>query len=380
MEYSKRTKRTREKNEEISLEGHISFERSRLVKSRLAAPDLQNKAKCLRTQAAALTRRFQRRMGADMCRRADELEREADVRESMIREHTFETQVVTYLRMYHRQVDTASVVAKCRKMDTIQAYVKHHDTARIRRGAIIDEYLTEMKKAPPKVAMAVRDVCPRCKDSKLLLSSARSIMSCAECGYSMAYLDATSASTSFEDVVEFSQYSYKRVNHYIMWLALVQGKEAHRVPDDILNAVMQDLYERQHIRNSEEITQKRVRETLRKLRVRKAYDHVVQITSRLTGKRPPKISPETEKQLKNMFLQMQPAFQRNAPKTRTNFLSYSYVLYRCFQIVGLHHMLDGITLLKGRDKLEANDLIFRKMCEELGWPVFDLPPASETTT
>ena len=80
-----------------------------------------------------------------------------------------------------------------------------------------------------------------------------------------------------------------------------------------------------------------------------------------------------------MFLQMQPAFQRHAPKSRTNFLSYSYVLYRCFQILGIPEMLDGITLLKGRDKLEANDAIFRRMCVDLGWPVFDLPPVSETT-
>ena len=54
------------------------------------------------------------------------------------------------------------------------------------------------------------------------------------------------------------------------------------------------------------------------------------------------------------------------------------MLYRSFQILGLHHMLDSITLLKGRDKLEANDAIFRSMCEDLGLPVFDLPPATET--
>jgi hypothetical protein len=36
-------------------------------------------------------------------------------------------------------------------------------------------------------------------------------------------------------------------------------------------------------------------------------------------------------------------------------------------------MLDGLTLLKGKDKLELNDSIFRKMCVDLGWPVFDLP-------
>ena len=104
------------------------------------------------------------------------------------------------------------------------------------------------------------------------------------------------------------------------------------------------------------------------------------MTARISGVRQPRISAQQEDELKNMFLQLQPAFQKHAPKTRSNFLSYPYVLYRCFQIKGLHHMLDSLTLLKGRDKLVANDATFRRMCDALGWPVFDLPPASETTT
>lgn len=198
-----------------------------------------------------------------------------------------------------------------------------------------------------------------------------------EC-YSISYIDTTSNCTSFDDVVEYSQYSYKRVNHYMGWLTLIQGKESHKVPDEILDIVMEDMYERQRLRSISDITQKRVRDTLRKLKLRKAYDHVAQITSRLTGLRPPRISQKTEQQLKNMFLQMQPAFQKHSPKSRTNFLSYPYVLYRCFQILGMTHMLDGINLLKGRDKLEANDHIFRKMCVDLQWPVFELPPAAAT--
>lgn len=381
MSDSKRTKRVRDVSEELSFEEHIASQRRQLVASRLQAASLRKKATQLRETSKLFTCRYQIRRRADMLRRGEELEQEADIRESMSREHDFEKRVVTYLRTYHQPVDSAhDVTSKCRKKDTIEAYVKHNDASRARRAMILDEYLTEMQKAPPKVAMAVRDECPYCtQGTKLLLCASKSIMTCVECGYSVAYLDATSSSTSFDDVVEFSQYSYKRVNHYTMWLALVQGKEAHRVSDDVLEEVMNDLYERQNIRNSVDITQKRVRETLRRLRLRKAYDHVTQVTARLSGVRPRRIPPETEEQLKNMFLQMQPAFQRVAPRSRTNFLSYSYVLYRSFQILGLHYMLDGLTLLKGRDKLEANDAIFRKMCVQLGWPVFDLPPASETT-
>lgn len=382
MPDAKRTKRVRDASEALTLDEHINARREELVTARLEAPAMRREAEELRARAAAMTHRWQTRPRADLVRRASALNKEADARTSMAREHAFETTVVTYLRRYYERGRAAcGALHATRKSDSIRAYVNHADATAQHRAAIVDEYLTEMQRAPPKVAMTARDVCPRCDGGKepLLLCAARSVMCCAKCGYSVTYLDATSSSTSFDEMVEFSQYSYKRVNHYTMWLALVQGKEAHRVPDDVLRAVMIDLHDRGGVRSTDDITQRRVRDSVRHLRLRNAYDHVAQVTSRITGRKPQRISPQIEEQLKNMFLRMQPAFQRHVPKSRTNFLSYSYVLYRCFQILGVTEMLEGITLLKGRDKLEANDAIFRKMCIDLGWPVFDLPPASETT-
>lgn len=372
---AKRTKRTREDGEQ-SLEDHINARRQTFVKEREGASALLTQATELRTQATGLTHRWQRRMQKQMISHAQHLETEAAERRSMRREHAFEQTVVSYLRTYHQQTHISHAVASAtHKRDAVQAYLQHTDAASQRKTAIVDEYLTEMNAAPSKVIMCARDECPRCPGAvKLLLCSTRSVCSCPTCGYCVTYLDATSSHTAFDEVVEYSQYSYKRVNHMMMHITLVQGKEAHQVPQEILDQVMHDLYTRQRVRDVTDITQRRVRESLRRLKLRKAYDHVTQVTARISGIRPPRISAATEEQLKNLFLQMQPAFQRHAPKSRTNFLSYSYVLYRCFQMLGLHHMLESITLLKGRDKLEANDAIFRKMAEDLGWPVYDLPP------
>lgn len=370
---SKRTKRVRDASETLSLEEHIANQRCKLVAERREVPSLRARAQELRRRADGMRARWQVRPATDLRCEADALDREADERESMVREHRFESLVVSYLRVYHKQNSSGEeATKKARKSDSIAAYMRQTDANVVWHGTILDEYLTEMNSAPPKVAMAARDECPRC-DVKLLLNTSRSVLTCPRCGHTASYLDITSSSTSFDEVVEFSQYSYKRVNHYCMWLALVQGKEAHRVPDDVLEAVMADLHDRQKVVDVAEVTPRRVRDALRKLRLRKAYDHVVQITARISGVRPPRISADVEEKLRNMFLQMQPAFQRHAPKSRTNFLSYPYVVYRCFQILGLNHMLDGITLLKGRDKLEANDAIFRRMSQDLGWPVFDLP-------
>ena len=376
---SKRTKRIRDESEHLSLEEHIAQRRGVLVREREEAPTLRRRAREMRAKAGALAHRWQARMRAEYHRRADELEFEASVRESMHREHTFESTVVAYLRVYHKEsgVPSSSVQAT-RKSDSIEAYVRQTDIVAQRRTVILDEYLAETTRAPPKVVMAAHDVSALRLVARPAAASMQHALhlSCPACGYSVTYLDATTSSTAFDEVIEFSQYSYKRVNHYSMWLTLVQGKEAHRVPDDVLTQVMTHLYDQQGIRVPTDITPRRVRDVLRKLRLRRAYDHVTQITARLSGVRPPRLTPATEEKLRNLFLQMQPAFQRHAPKTRTNFLSYSYVLYRSFQMLGLHHMLDNITLLKGRDKLEANDAIFWRMADDLGWKVSDLPPVT----
>lgn len=376
MTDSKRTKRVRDVCEGATLDEHIAAKRRSLVAARENVPALKRTIQALEEKTTLLTVRYQVRQRRTCAERIAALKCEVDTLLSMSREHAFERTVVRYMRAYHAS-DCIGKKAFDSKDDAIKSLVKDRGLASQHRSVILDEYLSDMNEAPPKVAMATRDECPKC-NVKLLLTSSRSIMSCPSCGYCVTYLDATSTSTSFDEVVEYSQYSYKRVNHYLMWLALVQGKEAHQVPDDILASVTEDLIGRQNVRQASDVTQKRVRESLRRLKLRKAYDHVAQITARISGIRAPRVSRSVEEQLKNMFLQMQSAFQRHAPKTRTNFLSYSYVLYRCFQILGLHHMLDGITLLKGRDKLEANDTIFRKMSKDLGWPVFDLPPVLDT--
>jgi hypothetical protein len=68
-----------------------------------------------------------------------------------------------------------------------------------------------------------------------------------------------------------------------------------------------------------------------------------------------------------MFIAVQPAFEKHCPKDRKNFLSYSYCLYKFFELLGYEQFLETFTLLKGRDKLARQDEIFQKICEELDW-------------
>jgi hypothetical protein len=129
----------------------------------------------------------------------------------------------------------------------------------------------------------------------------------------------------------------------------VQGKESYVVPDAMVNQVVAEFVKARLPKGS--ITQTQIRAVLKALRLRRAYDHVSQIYTRITGLKAPRITAEQEDACRNMFVRMQPVFEEICPKDRKNFLSYNYVLFRCFHILGLYHMLPTFSLLKGHDKL-----------------------------
>ena len=56
----------------------------------------------------------------------------------------------------------------------------------------------------------------------------------------------------------------------------------------------------------------------------------------------------TEEKLRMMFKEIQGPFMKHCPKTRKNFLSYSYVLHKFVQLLELDSFLPCFTLLKSR--------------------------------
>jgi len=83
---------------------------------------------------------------------------------------------------------------------------------------------------------------------------------------------------------------------------------------------MQELYTRRYM-NVSEVTPRVVRDVLRTLKLRKTYEHVAQITSRITGRPPVCIPPAGEEQCRLMFIAVQPIFDKVCPRERKNFLS-----------------------------------------------------------
>lgn len=213
--------------------------------------------------------------------------------------------------------------------------------------------------------LASGDRCDEC-DTMMQMLVSESMLCCPVCGKLVPYLDSTSSSTAYGEEVEFSSFSYKRSNHFQEWLNSFQAKETTDIPQEVYDRVMEELY-RQRITDVSKITSKKVREVLKDLKYRKYYEHVTQISCRLTGRMPPRMTSQQEEQCRLMFMAIQGPFEKHCPKDRKNFLSYSYCLYKFCELMGYNEFLPCFSLLKGRDKLFKQDTIFKKICDELNW-------------
>ncbi len=115
------------------------------------------------------------------------------------------------------------------------------------------------------------------------------------------------------------------------------------------------------------LSNKKIREYLKKLKLNKYYEHVPHIINRLNGLPPPIMKREIEERLRIMFKEIQGPFMEVCPKSRKNFLSYSYVLHKFVELLELDEYKSCFPLLKSREKLHQQDLIWKNICAKLKW-------------
>jgi hypothetical protein len=239
----------------------------------------------------------------------------------------------------------------------------------LRRDKLLEQYL---QKVHPEHARGsgVQETdsygeCPEC-DKEMIFSANEAIFTCTDCGYQQFIL-VDSDKPSYKDPPrEVSYYAYKRINHFNEWLAQFQAKESTEIPQEVYDAICAEL-KKERILDYRTLARQKVREILKKLKFNKYYEHVPHIINRLNGQNAPVMSREIEEKLRYMFKEIQPSFQKNCPKDRSNFLSYSYVLYKFCELLDLDEYLSSFPLLKNRDKLYIQDKIWEKICEDLSW-------------
>jgi len=211
-----------------------------------------------------------------------------------------------------------------------------------------------------------QEVCKLCNE-KMFLETQRSIYVCRNCGFTEAFLEATTTCISRADDFDYSSFSYQRLSHFNDRLTHAQAKEKSIVPGSVIETI------RNHpdITCAQVVTLHLTKMVLKLLKLRKYYRHNTQIWSKLTGNKPLRFSPKQEEELRLMFKAIQGPFDRHRPTGRSNFLSYSFALYKFCELLGYDDFLMYFPLLKGRDKLKAQMKIWKLICDDLGWRFID---------
>jgi ribosomal protein S27E len=243
------------------------------------------------------------------------------------------------------------------------------ETVGLKRKDIFTDYLIEVEKQNiSRPRERTMETCQTCPDSNIIHIHDTSDLVCDGCGVVVAAL--ISEELTYKEEQETSEkvvnYSYKRENHFNEWLSQFQAQEMTTIPPEVIEQLRAEL-KKIKIKNLEDITHAKVRGLLKKLRLNKYYEHVPYITNILSGIKPPNMPQELEEYLRIMFKDIQKPFDENCPTERKNFLSYSYVLYKFCELLGEDDYLQYFPLLKSKEKLYQQDVIWKKICRDLKW-------------
>ena len=77
------------------------------------------------------------------------------------------------------------------------------------------------------------------------------------------------------------------------------------------------------------------------------------------------MSNELENILCNLFIEIQKPYAKYCPPDRVNFLNYYYTIYKLCELLEHREFLEYFPMLKDREKRIEQDLIWKKICNEL---------------
>jgi hypothetical protein len=206
------------------------------------------------------------------------------------------------------------------------------------------------------------DIC-KC-NGELIPVHHEGVKICNKCGITKKYIVEHEKHNYKEAPKEVCFYAYKRINHFKEILAQFQAKETTQISNEILSNIKAQIKKERltldHLSNS------KCKDILNKLGYNKYYEHISFIKDKL-GIRPPVMSQELEEKLCNLFIDIEKQYAKHCPNNRVNFLNYYYVLYKLCELLNETYFLPYFPMLKDPIKRIEQDVIWKKICQELGW-------------
>ena len=268
---------------------------------------------------------------------------------------------------FNKIVDTSDVYPKTNSNSLLNYFKKKSIDNVSTKGKLLDDYLYIIDKSHETKKNKIIDetLCSKC-NHKININYIEGLSICLHCGEQYNILIDSDKPNYKEPTYESNYFAYKRINHFNEWISQFQAKESTDISSEIIEKILLEL-KKERILNVANISNNKVREILKKLKLNKFYEHIPYIINKINGKPPPTITKEIEEKLRFMFKEIQGPFEKHCPPHRKNFLSYSYVIHKFIQLLKMNEYLIYFPLLKSREKLYQQDKIWKNICKELRW-------------
>ena len=206
------------------------------------------------------------------------------------------------------------------------------------------------------------DIC-KC-NGELIPVQYEGVKICNKCGITKKYIIEHEKNNYNESPKEVCFYAYKRINHFKEILAQFQAKETTQISNEIINNIKAQI--KKERLSLDLLSNTKCKDILNKLGYNKYYEHISFIKDKL-GIRPPVMSQGLEEKLCNLFIDIEKQYAKHCPNNRVNFLNYYYVLYKLCELLDETYFLPYFPMLKDPVKRIEQDVIWKKICQELGW-------------
>jgi hypothetical protein len=214
------------------------------------------------------------------------------------------------------------------------------------------------------------DICRSCHSGELISQDEEGILICNndKCGKFITHIVDSAKPANKEPPNEVSYTAYIRLNHFKEILSQFQAKETTQIPDEIIELIRNRI-KKERITDMSLINYDKMREILRKLRLNKYFEHIQYINS-IFGIKPPIMNEELHETLCVLFIEIQKPWAVHCPANRSNFFNYTYTLYQLCVLLDQTQYLPYIPMMKDREKQLEQDMIWKKVCNDLDWEFF----------
>ena len=199
-----------------------------------------------------------------------------------------------------------------------------------------------------------------------------SVLICPKCSEQTSIL-TESEKPSFKDPPSNNNFNYQREEHFKDCLKRMQAKEPTKIDDNVEYVIYYEFFKEHDNKNLADLNEEMVRKYLKyyiHLGYNKYYENAQQIINKLTKIKPLDIPENRIKLLIALFKIIERAFIKHCPENKYNLISYPFIIYKEFQILGYLEYIPYCMLTKINNADVEQYSLWKKICLEEDLPYY----------